>query len=122
MLSTSRTNRGPRAGRRVWMSLVACLCSAGSVSAQNGVPPANLPPVQSVPATIQASTLEESIALAMSRQPALAAARATYDAAVSAKRGLDSLKFGAILAPDLPTRKRQACLGISIAASGLQQA
>jgi len=122
MLSTSRTNRGPRAGRRVWMSLVVCLCGAGSASAQNGVPPANLPQVETVPATIQASTLEESIALAMSRQPALAAARATYDAAVSAKRGLDSLKFGVILAPDLPTRKRQACLGISIAASGQQQA
>ena len=59
----------------------------------------------------------------MSRQPALAAARASLAAAESGKRGLDSLGlFGNILAPDLHIRKQQACLGISINAAGLQQA
>ena len=48
--------------------------------------------------------------------------RASLAAAESGKRGLDSLRFAVILSPDLPIRKQQSCLGITIAAAGLQQA
>ncbi len=122
MLSTSRTNRGPVAGRRVWISLVVFLGLLAPARAQHGTPPRQLPPVDAVPTNMHASSLDECIAMAMSRQPALAAARASLAAAESGKRGLDSLTFGVILAPDLPIRKKQACLGISIAAAGLQHA
>lgn len=121
MLSTSRTNRGPLAGRRGWICLVAGLTIISPTFAQPANPPANLPPVEAVPTTIRASSLDECISLAMSRQPALAAAQASLSAAVSGKRGLDSLKFAGILAPDLHIRKQQACLGISIASAGVQQ-
>ena len=39
MLSTSRTNRGPKAGRRVWISFIACLSLSTMVHAQVGTPP-----------------------------------------------------------------------------------
>jgi outer membrane protein TolC len=123
MLSTSRTNRGPKAGRRVWISFIACLSLSTMVHAQVGTPPGAMPAVEAAPAQPYASSLDECIAMAMSRQPALAAARASLAAAESGKRGLDSLGFfGNIVAPDLHIRKQQACLGISINAAGLQQA
>jgi outer membrane protein TolC len=123
MFSTSRTNRGPVAGRRGWISLALCLGLIGMARAQEGAPPNALPPVDAASALPAASSLDECIALAMSHQPALAAARADVAIAESGKRGLDSLGLmGHVLAPDLHIRKRQACIGISIAAAGLQQA
>ena len=67
-------------------------------------------------------TLPELINLGLERQPALAAARASLAAAESGVRGLESLRFGAFLAKDLPIRKQQSCLGVTIAAAGLDQA
>lgn len=109
-------------GRRLWISLIGLVVAVVPAAAQQGAPPANLPPVDAAPASIRASTLEECIALAMARQPALHAAQASLASAMTAKEGLDSLRFGVILSPDLPIRKQQACLGISIAAAALQQA
>src|SRR5207302_1909360 len=118
-----RTNRGPGAGRRVWISLALCLGLTASARAQVGTPPGNLPPVDAAPALPHTSSLDECIAMAMAHQPALAAARSSLAAAESGKRGLDSLGlFGTVMAPDLHIRKQQACLGISIAAAALQQA
>jgi outer membrane protein TolC len=74
------------------------------------------------PVTVTATNLDACLATASARQPALAAARASLAAAESGKRGLDSLRFGALLSADLPIRKQQACYGITIAAAGLQQA
>jgi outer membrane protein TolC len=76
----------------------------------------------SAQATVTAMNLETCLATADARQPALAAARASLAAAESGKRGLDSLRFGALLSPDLPIRKEQSCLGITIAAAAVQQA
>ena len=60
--------------------------------------------------------------MALGQQPALRAARSSLAAADSARRGLDTLGFAGFFARDLPIRKQQACIGISIASSGLQQA
>lgn len=124
MLSTS--------WKRVWISTALCLSATvgliAPAQAQQGTAPANLPPVDAAPAPPpaappRASTLEECIALAMSRQPALRAAQASYEASLSTQRGLDSLGIGArVLATDLHVRKKQACLGVSIAAAGIRQA
>jgi outer membrane protein TolC len=124
MLSASWTNRGTRTfslTRRIWLGVVALVMAVGSARAQNPAP-ANLPPVDAAPTDIRATTLDECISIALGRQPALAAARASLAAAESGKRGLDSLTFGGIIAPDLHIRKQQACLGVSIAAAGLTQA
>ena len=67
-------------------------------------------------------TLPQLISLGLERQPALAAAQASLAAAESGLRGVDSLRFGAFFAKDLPIRKRQSCLGVTIAEAGLRQA
>ena len=66
-------------------------------------------------------TLPELINLGLEKQPALAAARASLVAADSGVRGLNSLKFAGLFAKDMPIRKQQACLGVTIAAAGLEQ-
>src|SRR4051794_33839093 len=93
MLSTSWTYRGPIAGRRMWISFFVCLGLVVPTWAQQ--PPANLPPIDKAgppvaapaPATPHVSNLDECIAMAMTRQPALTAARASLAAAESGKRG-----------------------------------
>ena len=112
MTIRSTPRRGlPLFGHRLsaWIlgALFAAGGSAASVSAQE---------------TVTATSLDACLATASARQPALAAARASLAAAESGKRGLDSLRFGALLSPDLPIRKEQSCLGITIAAASLQQA
>jgi outer membrane protein TolC len=109
MLVPSVPVRGLSKPRRVWIPLLACLAFAAGAPrawAQDAGP----------------TNLESCLAIAAGQQPALAAARASLAAAEDGKRGLDSIRFGAILSPDLPIRKQQACLGITIAAAGLQQA
>jgi outer membrane protein TolC len=66
--------------------------------------------------------LQECLDLGMQNQPALAAARASLAAAYSGERGVSGIRFGRLLAPDLPIRRQQACLGITIASAGLEQA
>ena len=68
-------------------------------------------------------TLDELLQVGQERQPALAAARASLNAADSGLRGLNSVPlFARIMAKDLPIRKEQASLGIGIANAGLRQA
>lgn len=67
-------------------------------------------------------TLPQLISLGLERQPALTAARASLAAAASAQQGLDGLKLASLFAKDLPIRKQQACLGVTIAAASLEQA
>src|SRR5262245_58605183 len=66
--------------------------------------------------------LPELINLGLDRQPALAAARFSLNAAISGQRGVEGLRFGHIVAKDLPVRKQQAALGVTIAQAGLEQA
>ncbi|HWY86731.1 MAG TPA: TolC family protein, partial [Gemmataceae bacterium] len=67
-------------------------------------------------------SMPELINLGLARQPALAAARASLAAAESGLRGLQGLRFAGLFAKDLKIRKEQACLGVTIAAAGLEQA
>ena len=129
MFSLTLFESGRAAGRRLGLSLMVCL---GLVSQTRGqaieLPPAQIvaqvpadaPVVQAI--VVSTMDLDACLNMATGQQPALRAARASLAAADSAKRGLDSIIFGQLLSPDLSIRKQQACLGISIAASGLQQA
>ena len=66
--------------------------------------------------------LSELINMGLTRQPALVAARASLAAAESGQRGVSSLKFARLFTPDLPIRRQQSSLGVTIAAAGLEQA
>lgn len=67
-------------------------------------------------------TLADCMRIAIEQQPALAAQRASLAAAQDGYRGLQELCVPVILARDLPIRRKQACLGVTIAYAGLCQA
>ncbi len=99
------------------LTLIIPLFVAASGAAQPTSPagPAsspNSPPVY---------TLEECLALGRAQQPTLAAAQASLAAAQTAERGLNQIKFGALLARDLPARRQQAEHGVAAAAANLCQ-
>src|SRR4051794_2727438 len=61
-------------------------------------------------------TLDDCLQLAMEKQPALAAARASLAAAHDGQQGLANLPiYAKALTRDFPQRKQQACLGVTIA-------
>ncbi len=143
----------PTSPRRPWLALalLGWACLAGPAWAQNGEDdPADkaarngkkedaaeqaakdgekittLPaPAAVAPGAVVAAplTLQDCIALAFQKQPALAAAHASLEAAEAGRRGLDNLHNAAtLLAPDLPVRRQQACYGVAIAYAALNQA
>lgn len=67
-------------------------------------------------------TLDACLKLGFQHQPALDAARASLSAAHSGKRALDRLIIPRLFVRDLPVRRQQACVGITIAEAGLTQA
>lgn len=68
-------------------------------------------------------SLQDLVNLGFEKQPALAAARASLAAAESGQSGVTNLPpFAGLFSRDLPVRRKQACLGITIAAAGLTQA
>lgn len=109
----------------LWFSWIA-LASAEAEQGASENHPSALP----VPGTIaspqahpvRAMTLPECIHLALDKQPALAAYRASLAAAEAQQRGLEDLSVSRIISPDLPIRRKQAALGVSIAQAGLEQA
>jgi outer membrane protein TolC len=60
--------------------------------------------------------------MALEKQPALAAYRASLAAAEAKAQGLDALCVPGVIAPDLPIRRQQACLAVQIAAAQLGEA
>jgi outer membrane protein TolC len=130
MTSTSWLRRPVWLGRAgLALALTSCVALPGAALAQEASPPAPLEeeeiaaqPAERLAAPAPKLGLEECISLALANQPALAAAQASLDAAVIGERALNNLRFGRLLAPDLPVRKEQACLGVTIASAGLQQA
>jgi outer membrane protein TolC len=66
--------------------------------------------------------LSECLAIAHDQQPALIAHRASLAAAQAQSEGLEKLPVPTFLRRDLPIRRKQACLGITIAEAGLEQA
>jgi outer membrane protein TolC len=67
-------------------------------------------------------SLQDCVDLGLQNQPALAAARASLDAAQSAYSSLQNLRLIGRLSKQMPIRREQACWGITIADAGLQQA
>jgi len=66
-------------------------------------------------------TLDDCLAIGRSQQPTLQAAQASLAAAQTAERGLNEIRFGQILARDLPARRQQAAHGVAAAAANLCQ-
>jgi outer membrane protein TolC len=67
-------------------------------------------------------TLDDCVRIGLERQPALNAARASLAAAEDSRRALDNLRLASLISRELPVRKQQAALGVTIAAAGVQQA
>ncbi len=101
--------------------LAAATVAAGLAPAQEPLKtlPAPLPPA----AAVTPMTLDQCIALAMEKQPAIAAARASLASAEDGRAALANLPFYArCLSRDLPYRQEQACLGVTAATAALWQA
>src|SRR5207302_10651083 len=77
-----------------------------------------------VPATAPAGplTLADCVQIALDRQPALVAHRASVAAAESQKQGLDNLRLAGLVSREVPIRRKQAALGVVIATAGANQA
>jgi outer membrane protein TolC len=69
-----------------------------------------------------AATLADCLRIAIDQQPALLAQRASLAAAQEGYRGVQALWIPTLLARDLPIRRKQSCLGVTIAYAGLCQA
>jgi outer membrane protein TolC len=67
-------------------------------------------------------TLAECLALAVQRQPRVAALRASLAAAEDGRRALEALCIPTILDREIPVRRQQAALGVTAAAAALDQA
>src|SRR5262245_44805652 len=91
-------------------ALLSLTGAADLAPADNGVA-ASAPPAAPAPPL----TLEACRQIALHQQPAIAAARASLAAAVARSQALDNLHVPRCLARDLPIRRRQACLGVTIA-------
>jgi outer membrane protein TolC len=91
---------------------------AGAGSARAADEPTTPPPAPAA----QALDLAACLNLALERQPRIAAARASLAAAEDSKRALDDLRGAAIVEPEIPVRRKQACLGVTAAAAGVEQA
>src|SRR5262245_60343250 len=65
-------------------------------------------PPASAPAATQTLTLHECLELASSKQPNLAARRASLSAAIDSQRALECMHIPTCLARDLPCRRQQA--------------
>jgi hypothetical protein len=87
----------------------------------SGQQPANKQPEVLQAAPTMAMGLPECLQLAFQRQPRIAVQQASLAAAEDGARSVENLKVPVILSPELPVRRRQACLGIQAAAAGLDQ-
>lgn len=102
-------------------SCLLSLCGIGIVAAQTAPAAGESAPAQAAEAAAPL-TLAECLRIALEQQPALAAQRASLAAAEEGYRGALQVKVPVFLARDLPLRRKQACLGVTIAAAGLNQA
>jgi outer membrane protein TolC len=82
-------------------------------------PPASLAAPVASPAPPY--TLGDCVRIGLERQPSLAAARASVAAAEAGRHALERLVLASLISHELPYRRQQACLGVSIAQAGLQQ-
>src|SRR5579885_1433505 len=97
------------------------LSLGGSVLAASP-PPQVLPPTSMALASVQVLDLVSCRQIALTNQPSVAAARASLAAAVARAQALDRLHIPTFVARDLPTRRKQAQLGITIQQGLVSQA
>jgi outer membrane protein TolC len=122
---SDHAGRWRRIGFRVAAGVAApVLFSLGGSALAADPPPAQLPPAPAATAEapLQVLDLGACRRTALANQPALAAARASVAAAVARAEALDHLHIPSFLARDLPVRRKQAQLGITVAQGVLTQA
>jgi outer membrane protein TolC len=105
----------PPLARKLFLTLLVCLGVVTPASRAQTPEAHPAPPAAPL-------TLEECIRIGLEQQPALNAARASLAAAEDQRQALDNLRLAALISRELPVRKQQAALGVSIAAAGVQQA
>jgi outer membrane protein TolC len=66
--------------------------------------------------------LAECLQLAMEKQPALAAHRASLAGAIHGSQTADDVRIPTFIAKEVPVRRKQAALGVQIMSAGLSQA
>lgn len=105
----------PRLGGtvRFFFGLVPVVLLGTSGSAWADAPEPLPAPTTAAPAVVSGLTLEACQQIALGQQPAVAAARASLDAAVLRSQAVDSLHVPTLLAKDLPVRRKQAALGVT---------
>jgi outer membrane protein TolC len=94
--------------------LLPAPADSAALPAEAGEPLATAVPV--VPQTLDLLACRQ---IALEKQPAIAAARASLAAASARAQALDNLRVPTFLARDLPTRRQQAALGVAVAEAGV---
>ena len=74
------------------------------------------------PPAVTVLDLNQCLHLALDRQPRLAAARASLAAAQDGLQALENLRLAAVVDREIPVRRRQAALGVTAAAAGVDVA
>jgi outer membrane protein TolC len=95
--------------------LLLCLPSIGRADTQTDA----LPPAATTNAPL---TLQACRQIALGNQPTIAATRAALKASLDRVNALENLRVPTCLARDLPIRRKQAALGVTIAEGGIAQA
>jgi outer membrane protein TolC len=80
------------------------------------------PPQPAVPTTPRVLDLAACRALALEKQPAVAAAHASLAAAIAREHALNNLCLPALVQRDLPLRRQQAALGVTAAQASVLRA
>jgi outer membrane protein TolC len=71
---------------------------------------------------VTAYTLEECIQIGLTNQPAVRAAYASLGAAQAQEQALQNLRFAGLISQEIPIRRKQAALGVTIASAGVSTA
>ncbi len=102
---------------RLLLSFIVCLGVVAPAAQGQDNAPAPVSPPQPQPLT-----LDDCVRIGLGQQPSLAAARATLAAAETQRQALENLHLASLVSRELPVRRQQAALGVTIAAAGVQQA
>ena len=113
-----------------WLALPLLLCSTASMAPAQPILGRAEPLVQGnqvVPApasvvSVGTLNLADCIQMALQRQPRIAAERANLAAAEDGKKSVDDLHIPAVIDREIPIRRRQASLGVTAAAAGVDVA
>jgi outer membrane protein TolC len=98
-------------------SLMAVLVLLDSASHADSLPESSEPAPTTQPLSIQACRQ-----IALSNQPTIAATQAALKAAIDRAHALETLRVPDCLARDLPLRRKQAAIGVTIAQAAVAQA